>query len=199
MAIATQSNEQNLQEPFFPSHGTTRKSKMNKIQYHIHTRLQTWLLIMTFFCLTACSEPLVIREPLDVSKANQTATAQFTVKKTGDYLFALMFVTGSTFDELEQQFAIFGDANEEGVPIDMHVRVLRDGVAILDQDVRAVGTYWGQAFIRDERRLNTAVRLIRILELSPGNYTVEARTLRDVDSFRHIESYIEFSYYKPKH
>jgi len=110
-----------------------------------------------------------------------------------------MFVTGSTFDVLERQFAIFGEVNEEGVPIDMHLRVLRDGVAVLDQDVRTVGTYWGQVFIRDERRLNTAVRLIRTLELSPGNYTIEARTLSDVDSFIGIESYVEFSYFNPKH
>ncbi|MDH1630276.1 DUF5625 family protein [Pseudomonas mosselii] len=172
---------------------------MNKIQYHGHFLLQKWLLITVFFCLSACSEPVVIRQPLDVSKASQIATAQFTVKNTGNYLFALMFVTGSTFDVREQQFAIFGDTNEEGVPIDMHLRVLRDGVAVLDQDVRTVGTYWGQVFIRDERRLNTAVRLIRILELSPGTYTIEARTLSDVDSFKGIESYVEFSYYNPKH
>ncbi|MFT0865541.1 DUF5625 family protein [Pseudomonas sp. CAM1A] len=172
---------------------------MNKTQHHGQKLLQKWLLITMLFCLSACSEPVVIRQPLDVSKANQTATAQFTVKNTGTYRFALMFVTGSTFDVLEQQFAIFGDIHEEGVPIDMRLRVLRDGVSILDQDVRTVGTYWGEVFIRDERRLNTAVRLIRILELSPGSYTIEARTTSDVESFRGIESYVEFSYYNPKH
>lgn len=161
--------------------------------------IHKWLLITVCSFLSACSEPVVIRQPLDVSKASQTATAQFTVKSTGTYRFALMFVTGSTFDVLERQFAIFGEVNEEGVPIDMHLRVLRDGVAVLDQDVRTVGTYWGQVFIRDERRLNTAVRLIRTLELSPGNYTIEARTLSDVDSFIGIESYVEFSYFNPKH
>lgn len=151
------------------------------------------------FLLAACSAPLSIVKPLDISRANQSATAQFVVRKSGEYRFALLFTKGDDLAEINKQIQIWGDFNHEGVAVPIHLRVLKDGEAFFDEQLVTTGIQWGQTFDYEGRGLTTAVRLIKTLELSPGNYSIAVSTLNDLESFRNIESFVEVCYYKPKH
>lgn len=152
-----------------------------------------------FVFLFGCTPHVSIQKPLDVSKANQSVNTKFTVRKQGTYRFALLFVRAKTLAEMENQILTWGDANNDGVPITLRLRVLRGETLILNETIKTTGTKWGYAFFHENQRLNTAVRLIRILNLSPGNYTAELSTLSEVESFKNTESYMALSYYNPKH
>ena len=157
------------------------------------------LMSFLYISLTACSDPVIIRMPLDISRANQIATAKFTVKRTGTYRVALLFKRESSLAGIEKQEKIWGNIDDEGIATEVGLQVQRDSKLIFDRTIRAVGTGWGQSFEYKGERLNTAVRLIKIIELQPGDYTIEARTLNDIQAFRDISSWIEFTYYNPKH
>lgn len=157
------------------------------------------LVALSIFILTGCSNPLEIVQPLDISKANKSSTASFTVHKKGSYRFALLFVRASTRMQREHQTHIFGDANEEGVPIKVNLQLTRDGSLFLDQEVETVGVEWGQRFIYQNRDINTAIRSIRIIELPTGHYTAEVKTLHNTDEFSEVESYAGFTSFNPKH
>ncbi|WDG52355.1 DUF5625 family protein [Pseudomonas chlororaphis] len=149
--------------------------------------------------LTACSAPVSIVKPLDVSRAEQSASAEFVVRKTGDYRFALLFTKKDSLPEILKQIEVWGNYGVDGVAIPIHLRVLKDGQVFFEKSLITVGVQWGQTFDYEGRRLNTAVRLIKTLELSPGSYSVEVSTLGDLEAFRGIEGFVEFSYYDPKH
>ncbi|AZD09353.1 hypothetical protein C4K26_3958 [Pseudomonas chlororaphis] len=151
------------------------------------------------FLLAACSAPVSIVKPLDISRADQSASAEFVVKKTGDYRFALLFSKKDSLPEILKQIEVWGDYNVDGVAIPVHLRVLKDGQVFFDKSLITTGIQWGQGFDYEGRRMNTAVRLIKTLELSPGKYSVEVSTLDDLQAFRGIEGFVEFSYYDPKH
>jgi len=151
------------------------------------------------FLLAACSAPVSIVKPLDISRADQSATAQFVVRKSGEYRFALLFTQGSDLAEIDKRTQIWGDFNHEGVAVPVHLRVLKDGEEVFDEQLVTTGTQWGQTFDYEGQVLTTAVRLIKTLELSPGNYSIAVSTLDDLESFRNIESFVEVCYYKPKH
>jgi len=157
--------------------------------------------IMVVACtlLSACSAPITIVKPLDVSRANQSASAQFVVKKTGDYRFALLFVKRQGLEEILKQIDIWGDPNNEGVAIPIHLRVVKGGAIFFDERLVTTNVDWGLGFDYEGRRLNTAVRLIRMLELPPGSYSVEVSTFEEVEAFQEIEGLVEFTYYNPKH
>jgi len=121
------------------------------------------------------------------------------VSKTGDYRFALLFTKKDSLTEILKQVEVWGGHNVDGVAIPIHLRVLKDGQVFFDKNLKTVGVQWGQGFDYEGRRLNTAVRLIKTLELSPGSYSVEISTLDNLEAFRGIEGFVEFSYYNPKH
>ncbi|MHC8372909.1 DUF5625 family protein [Pseudomonas sp. MDT1-85] len=157
--------------------------------------------VVGFACilLAACSAPISIVKPLDVSRADQSASVEFVVRKTGDYRFALLFTKRDGLTEILKQIEVWGDYSVDGVAIPIHLRVLKDGQIFFDKNLITIGVQWGQGFDYEGRRLNTAVRLIKTLELSPGSYSVEVSTLDDLEAFRGIEGFVEFSYYNPKH
>ncbi|MFT0865540.1 DUF5625 family protein [Pseudomonas sp. CAM1A] len=161
--------------------------------------IHKWLLIILCFYLGACSNPVNIVKPLHVSRANQIASAQFTVNKPGNYRFAVLFVKGNTQDIIEAQKKTWGNIDETGVPIHLELRILKGNTPVVDEILETTRVDWGQSFYYQDRELNTAVRLIKIQELMPGEYTVSIRTLYDLEAFRPIESLVEFSYYNPKH
>ncbi len=55
-------------------------------------RVLKWLGILCVVSLLGCTQYVSIIKPLDVSRANQTASAAFVVDKKGIYMFALLFV-----------------------------------------------------------------------------------------------------------
>jgi hypothetical protein len=58
--------------------------------------------------LAACSVPISIVKPLDVSRANQFVSVQFEINKTGDYRFALLFAKKDVLVEIYEQIEIWG-------------------------------------------------------------------------------------------
>lgn len=157
------------------------------------------LIVLACLSLAACSKHVVIWKPIDASRKDQIAGAQFSVKHTGDYRFAFMFLKAETLDDIRLQRKIWGDVDNEGVPIHVNIRIHRNKILVHNQNIRSVATAWGMTYLHEERMLNTAVRLIRIIELVPGDYTVEIRTLDDAEQFKDIETYISFMRYNPKH
>ncbi|UCR87603.1 DUF5625 family protein [Pseudomonas chlororaphis] len=169
---------------------------------NVASRIEVWRKFLFFFSciwLAACSAPVWVVKPIDISRAEQRVTADFVVSKLADYRFALLFVQGNTLDEIISREEILGTSHKEGVAIPLHLRVLKDGTPVFDGNIVTTRIYWGQTFDYQGQRINTAVRLIKTLELSPGKYSVEVGTLGEVQAFRSIESYVEFSYYNPKH
>ncbi|WP_123573124.1 DUF5625 family protein [Pseudomonas chlororaphis] len=169
---------------------------------NVASRIDAWRKFLIFFSciwLAACSAPVWVVKPIDISQAEQRVTADFVVSKSADYRFALLFIQGNTLAEIISREEIWGTSHKEGVAIPVHLRVLKDGTPVFDEDIATTGIYWGQTFDYQGQRINTTVRLIKTLELSPGRYSVEVGTLGEVQAFRSIESYVEFSYYNPKH
>lgn len=157
------------------------------------------IFVFVSFWLAACSAPVSIVKPIDVSQVNQIATAGFVVKKIADYRFSLLFVKRDTLAEINNQIEVWGDSHHQGVAIPLHLRVVRDGVTFFDESLITTGVNWGQTFDYQGQTITTAVRLIKTLELVPGTYSVEVNTFKEVQDFRNIESFVEFSYYNPKH
>lgn len=161
--------------------------------------LRNWVIGGMCVLLVACSAPISIVKPLDVSRANQSASAQFVVNKSGDYRFALLFAKENGLAEINKQIEIWGDLNHEGVAIPIHLRVLKDEQVYFDEELVTTGVQWGQGIEYEGRYVNAAIRLIEILELVPGSYTVEVSTLEDREAFRGIEGFVKVTYYSPKH
>ncbi|MDI3273763.1 DUF5625 family protein [Pseudomonas sp. MDT1-16] len=161
--------------------------------------LRNGVVSAVWFLLAACSAPVSIVKPLDVSQANQSASTQFMVRKSGDYRIALLFAKGHGLTEINKQIEVWGDLDNEGVAIPIHLRILKDGQVYFDEVLVTAGVQWGQGIDYEGRYVNAAVRLIKILELVPGSYFVEVNTLDKLDAFRSIEGFVSFSYYNPKH
>ncbi|UFH49384.1 DUF5625 family protein [Pseudomonas sp. KNUC1026] len=162
---------------------------------------RTWKAVVVMCAclfLAACTKPVSIRKPFEVSRAGEVVSAQFTVRRSGGYSFSLMFVKAPVFEDIKKQQIIWGGPYKDGIGIDMNIRIIRDGVLMLNQNVRTVGTSWGQGFYWGSRHINASARVVHTLGLPPGDYVVEMRTLRETPEFRDIETFAEFSYDDPK-
>ncbi|EYU14047.1 DUF5625 family protein [Photorhabdus aegyptia] len=167
----------------------------------VHERFKNWRNIIIFLScilLVACSEPINIYRPIDVSHSDQSVKIDFEISKKGDYQFALLFATGRGFGEMQRRDKLFGSIDKGGVAIPVSLRVIKDGKVFFDEEINAVGYGWGRTVYYKERSINTAVRDIEILELPPGRYSAVITTLEDVPAFNDIESFVELTYFKPK-
>ncbi|MCA6221562.1 DUF5625 family protein [Photorhabdus antumapuensis] len=167
----------------------------------IHERLKNWRNIIVFMSCTllmACSKPIDIYKPIDVSKSGQSVKIDFEISKVGDYQFALLFANGDGFYEMERRDKLFGNIDKDGVAVPVSLRLVKDGKVFFDEEINTVGSGWIQSFDYEERRVNTTVRNIKILELPPGRYSAVITTLGNVSAFNGIESFVEFAYYNPK-
>ncbi len=55
---------------------------------HIHGRFKNWrniIIFMSCILLMACSEPINIYRPIDVSHSDQSVKIDFEISKKGDY------------------------------------------------------------------------------------------------------------------
>ncbi|CAD5201458.1 DUF5625 family protein [Pseudomonas sp. FEN] len=157
-------------------------------------------IVFVYVLLMGCSHKVLIVRPIDVSLSGHSAVARFSVEENGNYRFALLFVWSKSITENEARRKLWGGGvyNEKGVPIPIRLRILKDDVLFFDEHILTSGINSGQAFEYEGDYKSTQVRDIKYLELSPGEYSVEAITLEEIEAFRGTESYVEFSYYNPK-
>ncbi|MBX8556229.1 hypothetical protein K5D43_17305 [Pseudomonas cichorii] len=150
--------------------------------------------------LVGCSSPVLIVKPVNLSLANQKVSAQFRVAERGGYRVALLFVWSEKASDIDHQKAVWGGGlyNEGGVPIPVHLRVLKDGQLFFDEVLVTTGIDSGQAFEYEGKYKSTQVRDIKHFAFLPGDYTVEVSTVDKIDAFSGTEGYVEFSYYSPK-
>ncbi|MFJ2456721.1 DUF5625 family protein [Pseudomonas protegens] len=171
-------------------------------------RIKFWIKYFTValgcFFLSACSAPIVIVKPLDVSQANQRASANFIVTERGGYRVAFLFVRvkdgeDKSLQKMLEEEMVWGDPNNDGVPIKVHLRVFKNKKLFFDDYLVTSGLEWGQHFYYEGVGMFAAVRPVEIFDLSPGSYQMEIETLDDLDRFQGTKSFVEFSYYSPKH
>lgn len=162
------------------------------------------VVVLCCVLLFGCTDQVEIVKPLDVYRAGQVASSSFNVDKVGWYRFALCFVRpnseGRTINssEVEGEIKLWGDFERPGVVIPIYLKIKKDGDEYFERELSTKGVYWGQVVDYDGMKKNTGVRLIEYLELPPGRYGFEIRTLLDIEDFRGVESYVEVSYYSPK-
>lgn len=160
------------------------------------------IILVVFVCIffAGCSNKILIVKPIDVSRAGQSANAQFTVDQTGGYRIALLFVWSKNISEREAQGKLWGGGlyREAGVPIPIGLRVLKNGKLFFEEQITTEGVNSGQAFEYEGDHKSTQVRDIKYLTLAPGEYSVEILTLDEIEALKGTESYVEFSYYDPK-
>ena len=156
------------------------------------------VIVLACLSLAACTKHVMIFKPIDVSRKDQVATAQFSVKSTGGYMFALNFKRAGTLEKNRQLDKIWGDIHNDGVPIHLRLRLYRDNVLVHSQSIESVGTRWFMSYEYEGRTLNAAVRLIRTMVLKPGDYHVEVQTLENSKRLEGLETHVSFSYYNPQ-
>ncbi|EYU14052.1 DUF5625 family protein [Photorhabdus aegyptia] len=167
----------------------------------IYERFKNWRNIIIFMSCTllmACSKPIDIYKPIDVSKSGQSVKFDFEISKEGNYQFALLFDKGNDYEEMKRRLELFGNVDKDGVIIPVSLHLVRDSKVFFDGKINAVGSGWGRSFDYEGRRINIAVRNIKIFELLPGRYSAAITTLEDVPTFNDIESFAEFAYFNPK-
>uniref|UniRef100_UPI001BD29DE4 DUF5625 family protein n=1 Tax=Photorhabdus heterorhabditis TaxID=880156 RepID=UPI001BD29DE4 len=118
--------------------------------------------------------------------------------KKGNYQFALLFDKGDDYEEMKRRLELFGNVDKGGVITPVSLHLVKDSKIFFDKKINAGGRGWGRSFDYEGRRVNIAVRNIKILELPPGRYSAVITTLEDVPAFSGIESFVEFAYYNPK-
>ncbi|WP_387689369.1 DUF5625 family protein [Photorhabdus sp. RM71S] len=167
----------------------------------VYERFKNWLNIIIFMSCTllmACSKHIDIYRPIDVSKSGQSVKIDFEISKAGNYQFALLFDKGDDYEEMKRRLELFGNVDKDGVITPVSLRLVKDSKIFFDKKINAGGRGWGQSFDYEGRRINMAVRNIKILELPPGRYSAVITTLEDIPAFNDIESFVEFAYYDPK-
>ncbi|AWK40590.1 MULTISPECIES: DUF5625 family protein [Photorhabdus] len=167
----------------------------------VYERFKNWQNIIIFMSCTlliACSEPINIYRPIEVSHSDQSVKIDFEISKKGDYQFALLFATGRGFGEMQRRDKLFGSIDKDGVAIPVSLRVVKDGKVFFDEKINAVGSGWGRTFYYEERRVNTTVREIKTLSLPSGHYSAVITTLEDVPAFNDIQSFVQLIYFNPK-
>jgi len=140
-------------------------------------------------------DPLLIRQPFDVSAADQVSIATFAVRKTEKYRLSLLFVRPNGLEHILEQEKTIGSQHHDGVPIHLELTIKRNRKVISNTLLTASGIDWGVTFSLNGRQLNTAERLIRIVELQPGNYEITIKTTHNNEALEGIETYISYAYY----
>ncbi|WP_323864504.1 DUF5625 family protein [Xenorhabdus cabanillasii] len=169
-----------------------------------HQRFKHWFRIIVFFSfalLAACSKYIdAIHKPIDVSHSGQSVEFNFELskRKAGNYQFALLLDKGNDYEEMKRRLDLFGYIDKDGIITPVSLQIVKDGKIFFDEKINAGGRAWGQSFDYEGRRINMAVRNIKILELPPGHYSVVITTLEDVPAFSNIQSFVEFAYFNPK-
>lgn len=160
-------------------------------------RLFNWKLLiiaLPCFVIFTYTEPQEIElyQPItDISQAGQYAQFDFTVKKPGDYQFALLFSfndTGNSIDDKKRRNAILGTDDGKGEVIPVSLRLIKDGKLFSEEIIDSALT------IRSQPRRN-----IKIVNLPVGRYSAVITTLEDRPNFDDIYSQAYLVYFTPEH
>ncbi|MDC9589421.1 DUF5625 family protein [Xenorhabdus sp. XENO-10] len=174
----------------------------------VYGRFKYWRNIIIFLSCTwlvACSKPIHIYKPIDITKSGQSVKFDFEISKTGNYQFALLFDKGKgdNYDEMLRRLRLFGgkffgSTDDDGIITSVLLHVVKDDEVFFDKKINAGGHGWGQRIDYEGRSINMAVRNIKILELPPGSYSAVITTLESLPDFNGIESFVEVNYFNPK-
>ncbi|WP_455916729.1 DUF5625 family protein [Pantoea agglomerans] len=164
-------------------------------------RLWKWLfnwklliIALPCFVIFTYTEPQEIElyQPItDISQAGQYAQFDFTVKKSGDYQFALLFSfndTGNSIDDKKRRNAILGTDDGKGEVIPVSLRLIKDGKLFSEEIIDSALT------IRSQPRRN-----IKIVNLPVGRYSAVITTLEDRPNFDDIYSQAYLVYFTSEH
>ncbi len=114
--------------------------------------------------------------------------ANFLIKERGSYQSSLLFVWKQSLDEMREQEKFIGtggvptvayESDSEvikrikGVPISVHVRLVRDGELLVDEFIENSGAQFGKGFDYKGLSKSAAGRVIKNITLELGNYFVE--------------------------
>ncbi|MCA6221569.1 DUF5625 family protein [Photorhabdus antumapuensis] len=164
----------------------------------VYERFKNWRNIIVFMSCTllmACSKPIDIYKPIDVSQSGQSVKIDFEISKIRDYQFALLFATGNGHDEMERRFKLFGDIGKDGVAIPVSLRLVKDGQILFDGEINTVGSGWEHTIYYKKKKINAVVRDIEIFKLPPGRYSAVITTLAEMPVFHSIESFVQLTYF----
>lgn len=169
----------------------------------IHERFKNWRNIIIFLScalLMACSKPMDIYKPIDVSHLGRSVEINFELnkRKAGDYQFSLLFSNGRSYAEMERRDKLFGHVDKDGVAIPISLRLVKDGKVFFDEKINAVRLDGWESFYYEMRSVNTTVREIKTLSLPSGRYSAVITTLEDVPAFNGIQSFVKLAYFNPK-
>jgi hypothetical protein len=172
-------------------------NRWNSVWYNIWRLVK--LLANELYCVGFCEDPVRIFQPIAISQAGQSVKIDFKVNKEGCYQFALMFDknTGNT-EEMFRRLKLFGGFNEKGVVIPIYFRLLKDGNVFYNKKINTAWANGSRYVYTEEKEISSKVRDIRILELSPGHYSVTITTLDDTPEFIGIESFVNVRYFNQK-
>ncbi|WP_387689372.1 DUF5625 family protein [Photorhabdus sp. RM71S] len=95
--------------------------------YEMFKKWYKMIIFLSCAWLAACSEPIDIYRPIDVTQSDQSVKIDFEISKIGDYQFALLFATGRGHGEMERRFKLFGDLNHDGAAIPVSLRLVKNG------------------------------------------------------------------------
>ncbi|MBO1501782.1 hypothetical protein JKX24_22840 [Serratia proteamaculans] len=171
-------------------------SKQNKAtaerlnsEWHTDWRFAKWL-AQGVYCIAFCGDSLYIFQPIDISQSRQSVKIDFKVNKEGRYQFALMFDKNTeNHEEMFRRLKLFGGFNNKGVVISVSFKLLRNGRIFYNRKINSARSNGSRSVHVEERSIYSSERVVRILELSPGHYSVTITTLGNTPEFIGIESF----------
>ncbi|MFS7241611.1 DUF5625 family protein [Serratia proteamaculans] len=151
------------------------------------------------YCVGFCEDPVRIYQPIAISQTGQSVKIDFKVNKEGCYQFALMFDKNTeSLEEIDRRIKLFGGFNKKGVVIPVSFKLLKDGVNFYSRGINSARSSGSSYVYIGERAIDSSERVVRILELPPGHYSVTITTLDDTPEFIGIESFVYVRYFNPK-
>ncbi|WP_139815868.1 DUF5625 family protein [Serratia proteamaculans] len=173
-------------------------AKRLKSDWYKNWLLVKWL-VRGVYCMAFCDEHLSIYQPIDISQAGQSVKINFDVYKEERYQFALMFDKKlEDHDEMDRRLELYGNIDNKGIVIPVSLRLLKDGKVFYKKEINTKGSS-GSSYVHIEERLVYSVeRVIRMLELPPGQYSVVISTLGDTPEFIGIDSFVHVTYFNKK-
>lgn len=142
----------------------------------------------------------VVKFPFDVSKRNSTVNQEFRIRDERSYVFGIRFDYFGPADE-RRVFALVGDGSSKdpGIDIPIHIKILKLETRNLPEELIYENTIltqkcYAHGFERNETDGNFDREIITI-DLKPGIYRVEAKTIKDSPDFSSTSTYLHIEYY----
>lgn len=177
------------------------KKRWDSKWYHILNTTK-WV-VKEIGCLAFdCPVFSTIYQPIDVSKAGQSASIEFDISKTWDYQFFLTFELGWENKERARRRHVIAESifnkNREGIPIPVSLKIVKDGKVFYHKTITTSGAQYLYQFNYKGKEIDSLERIIRTLELPPGHYSAEVMTQQDIAEFHGIFTLIKIKFFSLK-